>query len=227
MPIAISDTIIYEDDHLIAINKPAGYLAETTKKKGEKTLVDLISNYLSVQTGKPVNGHAVHRLDRRVSGILLFSKTQEALDGMIALFKQRKVQKTYWAIVHEKPEPSEAVLIHWLTRDKVNNITFTHQEVVENSKKAELSYRIIAQANDYYLIEVNPRTGRTHQIRAQLAAIGCPIVGDYKYGYPRETPRKAIALHAKRLVFEHPISHEKIDLSIPKPNAQLWNSFDR
>lgn len=223
MPI-INDNTIYEDAHLIAINKPAGYLAET-HKKDEKTLVDLVSQYLSMQRGKPMDAYAVHRLDRRVSGILLFAKTQEALEGMIALFKQRKVNKTYWAIVHQAPPQEQAQLTHWLTRDKEQNITFTHHEPMENSKKAELAYRTIAEANGYYLLEVYPFTGRTHQIRAQLASVGCPIVGDYKYGYPRETPRKAIALHAKRLRFDHPITHENVDLSIDKPNAQLWNNF--
>jgi len=224
MPI-INDKIIYEDPHLIAVNKPAGYLAET-QKKGERTLVDLVSSYLSSQTGKPEEAYAVHRLDRRVSGVLLFAKTQEALNGMIALFKQRKVNKTYWAIVHQAPAKEQTKLIHWLTRDKEQNITFTHPEPVENSKKAELAYQLVSEADGYYLLEVYPFTGRTHQIRAQLASIGCPIVGDYKYGYPRETPRKAIALHAKRLRFEHPLTHEQIDLSVDKPNAQLWNSFE-
>lgn len=223
MPI-INDNIIYEDAHFIAINKPAGYLAET-HKKDEKTLVDLVSKYVRAQTGKAAEVYAVHRLDRRVSGILLFAKTQEALEGMIALFFQRKVNKTYWAVVHQAPVKQQALLIHWLTRDKEQNITFTHHEPVESSKKAELEYRVITAANGYYLLEIYPFTGRTHQIRAQLASIGCPIVGDYKYGYPREAPRKAIALHAKRLRFEHPITHEKVDLSIDKPHAQLWNSF--
>jgi len=220
----INDTIIFEDPYLLAINKPAGYLAET-HTKSERTLVDMISDYLSVQAGKTEQAYAVHRLDRRVSGLLLFAKTPEVLAGMITLFKQRKIKKTYWAIVHKAPPRPTDELVHWLTRDRQQNITYTHTAIQPEGKKAILAYKTLAEADGYYLLEVYPYTGRTHQIRAQLAAIGCPIVGDYKYGYPREMPRRAIALHAKELRFEHPITQQPIHLSIDKPPAQLWNVF--
>ncbi|WP_134090113.1 RluA family pseudouridine synthase [Olivibacter sp. XZL3] len=223
MPI-LDQHILYEDAHLVAINKPSGYLVEASAK--EKTaLEEMLSAFLSEKHHQTIQVRAVHRLDRRVSGLLLFAKTSEALAGMIALFKAKQVKKTYWAIVANRPAIPSDTLVHWLTRDKEQNITFTHNEPQAHSVEATLAYRLLEEANHFFLIEVFPFTGRTHQIRAQLAAIGCPIVGDYKYGFPREKPRKAIALHAKQLRFTHPISQQPISLEAAIPDAQLWNSF--
>ncbi len=220
----IDQHILYEDEHLVAINKPSGYLVEASAKE-KRALEEMLSAYLSEKHHKDIQTRAVHRLDRRVSGLLLFAKTTVALEGMIALFKARLVEKTYWAIVANPPLIPSDKLVHWLTRDKEQNISYTHNEPQPNSVKAELAYRLLEKADDFFLIEVYPFTGRTHQIRAQLAAIGCPIVGDYKYGFPREKPRRAIALHAKRLHFPHPIDHRSVYLEAPIPDAQLWNSF--
>lgn len=221
---AINQHILYEDADLIAINKPSGYLVEASSKE-KKALEEMLSNYLSERYHQSIKARAVHRLDRRVSGLLLFAKTDEALEGMIKLFKARQVKKTYWAIVANPPTVPSNTLVHWLTRDKEQNITYTHEAPKPHSVKAELAYRLLEKADSFFLIEVYPFTGRTHQIRAQLAAIGCPIVGDYKYGFPREKPRRAIALHAKQLSFIHPINQQPIYLEAQIPDAQLWNSF--
>lgn len=222
----IDQHILYEDEHLIAINKPPGYLVEASVKE-KRALEEILSDSLSKKHHKDIQVRAVHRLDRRVSGLLLFAKTMEALEAMILLFKTRQVKKTYWAIVTTPPAIPSNKLVHWLTRDKEQNITFTHEEAQPDSVKAELAYRVLKRTDDFFLVEVYPFTGRTHQIRAQLAAIGCPIVGDYKYGFPREKPRRAIALHAKKLQFLHPINQQVIHLEAPIPDAQLWNNFEQ
>ena len=226
MPITDND-IIYEDNHLLAVNKRAGYLVQTDPS-GDEPLEVMVNKYLTQKYSKP-NGAfvgVVHRLDRPVSGLILFAKTSKGLERMQRLFKEREIQKTYWAVVRKPPEEPEGKLVHWLSRDRTQNITKVHAEEAPSRVKAELDYRLLGTLDGYYLLEVYPLTGRTHQIRAQLSSMGCPIVGDHKYGYPRGSLRRSICLHAKRLSFVHPIRKEPIELSAKLPKDGFWDRFE-
>ncbi|WP_353183199.1 RluA family pseudouridine synthase [Parapedobacter lycopersici] len=226
MPITDKD-IIYEDNHLLAVNKRAGYLVQADPG-GDEPLEDMVNRYLTHKYQKP-NGAfvgVVHRLDRPVSGLILFAKTSKGLERMQRLFKDRQIQKTYWAVVRTPPESPEGKLVHWLSRDRKQNITKAHLQEAPNRVRAELDYRLIGELGGYYLIEVYPVTGRTHQIRVQLAAMGCPIVGDHKYGYPRGSLRRTICLHAKKLVFVHPIKKEPMELKAGLPRDGFWERFE-
>jgi len=217
--------IIYEDQHLIAINKPANFLVEKALE-GDISLDELLSQHLSGKYGKPIHVHAAHRLDRPVSGVLLFAKTMEGLQGMQVLFKYRKIKKTYWALVCNPPLLPQGKLVHWLTRNTEDNITFTHPEPCPNSLRAELDYQLAGEIDGYHLLRVYPLTGRTHQIRVQLSSMGCPIVGDYKYGFPKEGGRPSIFLHAKELAFYHPITGGAIHIAADLPEHPLWEKFE-
>ncbi len=226
MPITDSD-IIYEDNHLLAVNKRAGYLVQADPS-GDEPLEEMVNKYLTKKYSKP-NGAfvgVVHRLDRPVSGLILFAKTSKGLERMQLLFKEREIQKTYWAVVRKAPEAPEGKLVHWLSRDRTQNITKVHDVEAQGRVRAELDYQLLGTLDGYYLIEVYPLTGRTHQIRAQLASMGCPIVGDHKYGYPRGSLRRSICLHAKRLTFVHPIRKEPIELSATLPKDGFWDRFE-
>jgi len=212
---------------LIAVNKRAGYLVQADPS-GDEPLEEMVNQYLTQKYQKP-NGAfvgVIHRLDRPVSGLILFAKTSKGLERMQRLFKDREVQKTYWAVVRNPPEEPEGRLIHWLSRDRTQNITKTHESDAPNRVKAELGYRVLGELGGYHLIEVYPVTGRTHQIRAQLAAMGSPIVGDHKYGYPRGSLRRTICLHAKKLAFLHPIKKEPIELTAKLPEDGFWERFE-
>lgn len=226
MPITDKD-IIYEDNHLLAVNKRAGYLVQADPG-GDEPLESMVNQYLTHKYQKP-NGAfvgVVHRLDRPVSGLILFAKTSKGLERMQKLFKDREIKKTYWAVVRTPPDEPAGKLIHWLSRDRTQNVTKAHREEAPNRVRAELDYRLLGELDGYYLIEVYPVTGRTHQIRVQLATMGCPIVGDHKYGYPRGSLRRTICLHAKRLSFIHPIKKEPVELEARLPKDGFWERFE-
>ena len=226
MPITDND-IIYEDNHLLAVNKRAGDLVQADPG-GDEPLETMVNRYLTAKYNKP-NGAfvgVIHRLDRPVSGLILFAKTSKGLERMQRLFKAREIQKTYWAVVRNMPEEPAGKLVHWLARDRQKNITRAYDKEAPNRVRAELDYRLLGELGGYYLIEVYPLTGRTHQIRVQLATMGCPIVGDHKYGYPRGSLRRTICLHAKRLTFVHPIKQEPVALTAALPRDGFWERFD-
>lgn len=218
--------VLYEDNHIIAVNKPGGVLVQADKT-GDKPLVDILKDYIKARDEKPGNVFigCVHRLDRPVSGVILFAKTSKALDRMSEQFKYRKVSKTYWALVRERPPQEAGHLEHWLVKDHENNIVTTHEEEVPGGMFSVLDYRVIGHVGIYYLVEVSPVTGRPHQIRVQLASLGCPIRGDKKYGYPKGNKNGHINLHALRLQFTHPVKKEPVAINAPLPEGELWKQF--
>jgi 23S rRNA pseudouridine1911/1915/1917 synthase len=197
-------------------------------KTGDTPLSDIVKAWIKEKYQKPGNVYlgVVHRLDRPVSGVVLFAKTSKALPRLNAMFAEHnKVQKTYWAIVQNRPQKAEGTLTHWLTRHEKTNTARAYDKEVPNSKKAVLDYKLIASSERYHLLEVHLHTGRHHQIRCQLAKMGCPIKGDLKYGSPRSNPDGSISLHARKLTFEHPVSHEQISITAPVPNDRLWQEI--
>jgi 23S rRNA pseudouridine1911/1915/1917 synthase len=225
-PITDKD-IIYEDNHLIAVNKRAGDIVQIDDT-GDEPLDEKVKQYIAKKYNKP-NGAflgVVHRLDRPVSGVILFAKTSKSLDRINRMFKSRDMHKTYWAVVRNKPQITEGTLIHWLIKDSKKNVTRAYDKEVKGSLRAELSYKLIGELNGYYLLEVNPITGRPHQIRVQLSTLGCPIVGDNKYGYPRGSLKKSICLHARRLTFEHPVKKEVVHIFAALPQDGFWERFE-
>lgn len=222
-------TVLYEDNHLIIVNKQAGEIVQGDKT-GDAPLSDIVKNWLKEKHNKPGNVYlgVVHRLDRPVSGVVLFAKTSKALPRLNKMFAEHnKVSKTYWAIVQNRPPQEEGTLTHWLTRQEKNNTARAYDREVPGSKKAILDYRLIASGDRYHLLEVNLHTGRHHQIRCQLAKMGCPIKGDLKYGAPRSNPDGSISLHARNLTLEHPVSHETISVTAPVPNDTLWQALSK
>jgi len=218
--------VLHEDNHLIVINKRVGDIVQGDKT-GDKPLSEVIKEYIKDKYNKPgeVFLGVIHRLDRPTTGIVLFAKTSKALTRMNTLFSNRETQKTYWAIVKNKPENSEDKLVHYLKRNEKNNTSKAHINEVPESKIASLDYKIMASLQNYYGLEINLHTGRHHQIRAQLAAIGSPIKGDLKYGFDRSNPDGGIHLHARKLVFIHPVSKENIEITAPAPNDTIWNAI--
>jgi 23S rRNA pseudouridine1911/1915/1917 synthase len=219
--------VVYEDNHLIAINKPAGTIVQVDET-GDPSLEDLVKEYIANKYSKP-NGAflgVVHRLDRPVSGLILFAKTSKALDRLNAMFKERSMEKVYWAVVRNRPPHPEGKLEHWLFRDRNKNITRAYNKQVEGSRQATLFYKVLGHLDGYYLLEIRPITGRTHQIRVQLSTMGCPIVGDNKYGYPRGSLKKSICLHARSLTFTHPVKKEPLTIEASLPNDGFWNKFE-
>ena len=219
--------VIYEDNHIIVVNKQSGEIVQGDKT-GDTPLSDIVKAYLKEKYNKPGNVFlgVVHRLDRPVSGVVLFAKTSKALPRLNKLFAEHeKVKKTYWAIVANKPPQESGTLTHWLTRNEKTNTAKAYEREVPNSKKAVLDYRLVAASERYFLLEVQLHTGRHHQIRCQLAKMGCPIKGDLKYGAPRSNPDGSICLHARYLELEHPVSHENISITAPVPQDALWRAF--
>jgi len=219
--------ILFEDNHLIAVNKRAGDIVQVDDT-GDESLDDKVRKYIAQKYNK-ANGAflgVVHRLDRPVSGVILFAKTSKALERINALFKKREMHKTYYAVVRKKPQPEAGDLVHWLVKNPQKNVTKAHDHEVPGSQRAELSYKLAGELEGYYLIEVNPVTGRPHQIRVQLSTLGCPIVGDNKYGYPRGSLRKSICLHARKLQFIHPIKKEPVLIIAPLPDDGFWGKFE-
>ena len=218
--------ILHEDNHLIVINKRVGDIVQGDKT-GDKPLSDVVKEYLKYKYDKPgeVFLGVVHRLDRPTTGIVVFARTSKALTRMNELFSNRETQKTYWAVVKNKPEFSKAKLIHYLKRNEKNNTSKAHLKEVPESKLASLDYKIIAELNNYYALQINLHTGRHHQIRAQLSTINCPIKGDLKYGFDRSNPDGGIHLHARKLVFIHPVSKERLEIIAGVPNDVIWNAI--
>ena len=217
-------TVLYEDNHLIAVSKNAGDIVQGDKT-GDVPLSDLVKDYLKEKYQKPGNVYlgVVHRLDRPVSGVVLFAKTSKALPRLNKMFAEHQdVRKTYLAIVGSKPPKQEDTLVHWLTRNEKQNTARAYDREVPGSKKAILDYRLVAQSERYFLLEIELHTGRHHQIRCQLAKIGCPVKGDLKYGAPRSNPDGSISLHAWRLSLKHPVSHIQFNIEAPVPNENLW-----
>ena len=219
--------ILYEDNHLIAVNKRAGDIVQVDET-GDESLDEKVKKYIAKKYDKP-NGAflgVVHRLDRPVSGVILFAKTSKALDRINKMFKAREMHKTYYAVVRKRPVPESETLIHWLVKNPQKNVTKAHDREVNGALRSELNYKLVGELDGYYLIEVDPITGRPHQIRVQLSTLGCPIVGDNKYGYPRGSLRKSICLHARRLQFIHPIKKEAILITAPVPKDGFWEKFE-
>jgi 23S rRNA pseudouridine1911/1915/1917 synthase len=218
--------ILHEDNHLIVINKRVGDIVQGDKT-GDKPLSEIVKEYIKDKYEKPgeVFLGVVHRLDRPTTGIVVFAKTSKALERLNKMFSDRETSKTYWAVVKNKPPKSEDNLIHFLKRNEKNNTSKAHIKEVPESKKASLDYKIIKELNNYFALEINLHTGRHHQIRAQLQAIGCPIKGDLKYGFDRSNPDGGIHLHARKLRFIHPVSKENIEIVAPTPSDAIWNSI--
>lgn len=218
--------VIYEDNHIIIVSKRAGDIVQGDKT-GDTPLSETVKLYIKDTCHKPgdVFLGVVHRLDRPVSGLVVFARTSKALSRLSEMFRTRSVRKTYWAIVGNQPPQSEGTLTHWLTRNPKNNTARAYEREVPGSKQAVLDYRVIARSDRYWLLEVDLHTGRHHQIRCQLAKMGCPIRGDLKYGAPRSLPDGGISLHARRVSFEHPVSHLPIDVTAPVPEEPLWQAF--
>lgn len=218
--------ILHEDNHIIVINKRVGDIVQGDKT-GDKPLSDVVKEYIKEKYNKPgeVFLGVVHRLDRPTTGIVVFAKTSKALERLNKMFSERETKKTYWAVVKNKPPKNQDNLIHFLKRNEKNNTSKAHLKEVPESKKASLDYKIIKELNNYFALEINLHTGRHHQIRAQLQAIGCPIKGDLKYGFDRSNPDGGIHLHARKLVFIHPVSKEEIMLVASTPNEVVWNAI--
>lgn len=218
--------ILHEDNHLIVVNKRVGDLVQGDKT-GDKPLPEVVKEYIKEKYNKPgaVFLGVVHRLDRPTTGIVVFAKTSKALSRMNELFSNRETQKTYWCVVKNKPQKSHDKLVHYLKRTEKNNTSKAHLKEVPDSKLASLDYTIIKELNNYYALEINLHTGRHHQIRAQLSAIGSPIKGDLKYGFDRSNADGGIHLHARKLVFDHPVTKEKLEIIAPTPDDVIWNAI--
>ena len=220
--------VLYEDNHIIVINKAAGEIVQGDKT-GDKSLCDTMKAYIKEKYAKPGNVFIglPHRLDRPVSGIVVFAKTSKALKRLNRMFSEGSVKKIYWALTKGIPQPAEAELESWILRNEKMNKSFSYPKEVKGSKRAVLHYRLAAASQNYNLIEVELKTGRHHQIRCQLSSIGCPIKGDLKYGAQRSNPDGSISLHARYIEFVHPVSKEQIAITAPLPDDRLWQSFEK
>ena len=220
-------TVVYEDNHLIIVNKTASEIVQGDKT-GDTPLSETVKQYIKEKYAKPGNVFlgVVHRLDRPVRGLVVFAKTSKALARLNEMFRNSEVKKTYWAIVKQRPPQDEGELVNYLVRNEKQNKSYAYDKEVKNSKKAVLHYRLIGHSQNYFLLEVDLKTGRHHQIRCQLAKMGCPIKGDLKYGFARSNPDGSICLHAHRVKFVHPVSKELIDVTAPLPPGNLWNGFE-
>lgn len=220
-------TVLYEDNHIIAVNKTCNEIVQGDRT-GDMPLSDMVKAYLKEKYQKPgeVFLGVPHRLDRPTSGVVLFARTSKALTRLNEMFRSHeRIQKTYWAITEHAPVPSEGRLEHYLLRKEQQNKSYVVQEGTQNAKLAKLTYRTLGHSDRYYLVEVHLETGRHHQIRCQLSAIGCPIKGDLKYGAKRSNPDGGISLHARSIAFQHPVSKEFIRIVAPVPNDRLWQTL--
>jgi 23S rRNA pseudouridine1911/1915/1917 synthase len=221
--------VVYEDNHIIVVNKRSGEIVQGDKT-GDEPLSETVKQYLKEKYAKPgaVFLGVTHRLDRPVSGLVVFAKTSKALARLNKMFAEGQVHKTYWAIVEAPPYREESgmdILTHWLTRNEQQNKSYAHDHEVRGSKKAQLRYRVLSRGERYDLVEVELLTGRHHQIRCQLSAVGMPIKGDLKYGARRSNPDGSISLMARRIEFVHPVSKQTIALEAPLPGDPLWRAL--
>ena len=217
--------ILYEDNHLIAVNKRPGDIVQGDKT-GDIPLSEIVKTYIKEKYNKPGNVYlgVAHRLDRPTSGVVVFAKTSKALPRLNKLFADKEAKKTYWAVVKNKPSKTRETLTHWLKRNTKQNKSYANIKEVNESKKAVLDYVIIKKLDNYFLLEIDLKTGRHHQIRAQLAALGCPIKGDLKYGFDRSNKDGSIHLHARELKFVHPVKKTELKIIAPVPNDPVWNA---
>ena len=218
--------VVYEDNHIIIVSKRSGEIVQGDKT-GDRTLADDVKAYIKEKYAKPGNVFlgVTHRLDRPVWGLVVFAKTSKSLSRLNDMFRNGEVHKTYWVICQNTPEQPEATLTHWLTRNEKQNKSYAYDKEVPNSKKAVLHYKVIGHSERYTLVEIELMTGRHHQIRCQLAKIGCPIKGDLKYGAKRSNPDGSISLLARMVEFVHPVSKEKIHAESDVPDDKLWREI--
>ena len=217
--------VLFEDNHLIIINKRPGDIIQGDKT-GDRPLSETVKEWLKQKYNKPGNVYlgVVHRIDRPTSGIVVFAKTSKALPRLNKMFAEKDAQKTYWAVVKNMPDEPEQKLVHWLKRNTKQNKSYAHQKEVTDSKKGILTYRLLKKLDNYYLLEIDLETGRHHQIRSQLTAIGCPIKGDLKYGFNRSNEDGSIHLHARKLILTHPVKKEPLEIIAPVPDDSIWNA---
>jgi len=217
--------VLYEDNHIIIVNKRAGDIVQGDKTR-DQPLSEVVKAYIKEKYNKPGNVYlgVVHRLDRPTTGIVMFAKTSKALPRLNKLFSQKDAKKTYWALVKNEPPKTQDSLTHWLKKNPKNNKSYAYTNEVKDSKKAILHYKLLKKLKTYFLIEIELETGRHHQIRSQLASIGCPIKGDLKYGFDRSNDDASISLHARQLQFIHPVSNETINVIAPLPKDPVWDA---
>lgn len=222
------EVVLYEDNHLVIVNKHAGENVQGDSS-GDQPLVEKVREYIRIKFEKPGNVFCglIHRLDRPVSGVIAFARTSKALERMNRLFAEKHPEKIYWAIVEKRPAKASDYLIHHLSRNEKQNKTYAFDQAKSNTKEARLRYRVLTESDKYTLLEVCLETGRHHQIRAQLAAIGCVIKGDLKYGAKRSNPDGSICLHSRKLSFQHPTKEEQITVVAPVPQDNLWLWFEK
>ena len=220
--------VVYEDNHIILVDKASSEIVQGDKT-GDTPLSETVKEYIKKKYHKPGNVFlgVTHRLDRPVSGLVLFARTSKALSRLNEMFKTKDIKKTYWAIVKNQPPAPAGELVHWLVRNEKQNKSYAYDREVKDSKKAILDYKVIGRSEHYYLLEINLQTGRHHQIRCQLAKMGCPIKGDLKYGAQRSNPDGSICLHARKIEFIHPVSKEMMSFEAPVPESVLWKSFQK
>ena len=218
--------VLYDDNHIIIVYKRSSDLVQGDGT-GDEPLDDIVRAYIKEKYNKPgdVFLGVVHRLDRPVSGCVVYARTSKALTRLSELFRTREVKKTYWAIVTDRPPEEDGVLSNWLKKNEKQNKSYVYPTEVKGSKLAELSYKILGRSERYYLVEVDLQTGRHHQIRAQLAAAGCPVKGDLKYGAKRSNEGGGISLHSRRVSFVHPVKKEEITVEAPLPGDRIWKLF--
>jgi 23S rRNA pseudouridine1911/1915/1917 synthase len=230
MPDISNLAVLYEDNHLIAVNKPAGWLVQGDAT-GDTPLSELVKEYIRIRYKKPGNVFigVTHRIDRPVSGVVLFARTSKALTRVNEMYQNRSIEKTYLAITEHRPDPIKGHLSHYILKDSAKNVVRVFANTGKRTgeaKKADLDYELIAHLDNLCLLKINPSTGRPHQIRAQLASIGCPIVGDVKYGFEKPNADGSICLHCRSLSFIHPVKNEPVYIEADPPEQQYWNVFE-
>lgn len=218
--------VLYEDNHIIAVNKRPSDIVQGDKT-GDVPLSEFVKQYVKEKYGKPgeVFIGTVHRIDRPVSGIVLFARTSKALARLNQMFQTKEIQKTYWAVVKNKPAKESGKLIHYLKKNEAKNMSKAFDKEQSGALRSELDYKLICSSDNYHLLEITPHTGRHHQIRVQLASMGCPIKGDLKYGFNRSNKDASIHLHARKIEFIHPVKKESVVIIAAPPDEVLWNEF--
>ncbi|WP_438989183.1 RluA family pseudouridine synthase [Polaribacter sp.] len=220
--------VLFEDNHILIVNKRAGDITQGDKT-GDKPLNDVVKEYIKDKYNKPGNVFigTVHRLDRPTSGVVIFARTSKALERLNKMLREKSIQKTYWALVKNKPKKTKDTLINFLKKDSKKNKSFVYKKEIDGSKKAILHYSVLKNLDNYTLLEIDLETGRHHQIRTQLATIGCPIKGDLKYGFARSNKDGSISLHARKIEFVHPVSKEYIKITAPTPIDVVWSACEK